>query len=79
MVQIRNQQVLNRKGGWIVTCQTRQAANQRCHQMVSGHWAGLVPLRRSLAEQVEDPDGMVRRLRLGAIGEQLASLPSAST
>jgi hypothetical protein len=37
------------------------------------------PLRRSLAEQVEDPDGMVSRLRLGGIGEQLASLPSAST
>jgi hypothetical protein len=57
MVQIRNQQVLNRKGGWIVTCQTRQAANQRCHQMVSGHWAGLVPVRAIEADQAGNGPG----------------------
>jgi hypothetical protein len=44
-VQIRDQQVLIRQGGRIVARHTRQAANQRCRQVIAGHWAGLVPQR----------------------------------
>ena len=45
MVQIRDQQVLIRQGGRIVARHSRQVANQRSRQVISGHWAGLVPQR----------------------------------
>lgn len=44
-VQSRNQQVLIRQGGRIVAHHSRQAANQRSHQVIDDHWAGLVPQR----------------------------------
>jgi hypothetical protein len=50
-VQIRDQQVLIRQGGRIVARHTRQAANQRCRQVIAGHWAGLVPQRAIEAAQ----------------------------
>jgi hypothetical protein len=71
-VQIHDQQVLIRQGGRIVARHIRQAANQRCRQVIAGHWAGLVPQRAIEAAQsdidthagVVEP-GAVRRSSLG--------------
>lgn len=56
MVQIRDQQVLIRQGGRIVARHSRQVANQRSRQVISGHWAGLVPQRAIEAAQGESVD-----------------------
>jgi transposase len=56
-VQIRDQQVLIRQGGRIAARHTRQAANQRCRQVIAGHWAGLVPQRSIEAAQAGNGAG----------------------
>jgi hypothetical protein len=45
IVQIRDQVVLIRQGFRIVGRLTRQEANHRARQVITGHWVGLVPQR----------------------------------
>ena len=45
IVQIRDQVVLIRHGGVIVARLTRQEANHRARQVITGHWVGLVAQR----------------------------------
>jgi hypothetical protein len=41
----------------LVARHTRQAANQRCRQVIAGHWAGLVPQRSIEAAQAGNGAG----------------------
>ena len=43
MVQIRDQQVVIRRGDRIVAHHSHQPANQQSRQVITGHWAGLAP------------------------------------
>jgi hypothetical protein len=72
MVQIRDQQVVIRQGGRIVARHTRQEANQRCRQVIPGHWAGLVPQRSIEAAQA---DGLAEVVTLDAVRRSSLARP----
>jgi len=71
-VQVRDQPVVIRQAGRIVARHSRQAANHRIRQVITGHWAGLVPQRVIEAAQA---DGLAEVVTLDAVRRSSLARP----